>query len=196
MQIVQTTLLLIITKFILIVDLFAMQQPATRIHESHESLATRLRLILSKASKTVERIDKDSIASTGLCLSDFQVLEVLLHKGPMPVNSIGRRVLLTSGSISTAVQRLEKRGMVRRKTSEIDRRVQIIDLQPTGKKFISTAFNNHSRNLGSAMKHMTPTELLNLNFLLKKLGKGIQPPSPIPQIKITPTPNLNNPKPQ
>ena len=40
-------------------------------------------------------------------MSDFAVLEALLHKGAQPVNVIGKRVFLTSGSITTAIDRLE-----------------------------------------------------------------------------------------
>ena len=59
-------------------------------------------LVLFKAAHAVERNAKGSIAELGLGLSDFAVLELLLHKGPQPVNRIGRKVLLSSGSISAA----------------------------------------------------------------------------------------------
>jgi MarR family 2-MHQ and catechol resistance regulon transcriptional repressor len=63
---------------------------------------------LWKAEKTFERIDLKSIADTGLCNSDFANMEALLHKGPLQIEE---RVLLTSGSMTAAVNRLERIGI-------------------------------------------------------------------------------------
>jgi MarR family 2-MHQ and catechol resistance regulon transcriptional repressor len=80
-------------------------------------------LILLKAYRALAQVDAGSIASSGLGLSDFAVLEILLHKGSLPVNTIGRQVMLTSGSITTAVDRLEEKQLVRRQACPNDRRV-------------------------------------------------------------------------
>jgi DNA-binding MarR family transcriptional regulator len=84
------------------------------------------------------------IEETGLGLSDFGVLEVLLHKGPLPVNTIGPIVDLTPGSISIAVDRLFEKGLVSRVESTEDRRVRIVALTPGGKDLIVSAFRKHS----------------------------------------------------
>jgi DNA-binding MarR family transcriptional regulator len=70
------------------------------------------------------------IEETGLGLSDLGVLEALLHKGPLPVNTIGPIVDLTPGSISIAVDRLVEKGLVSRVESAEDRRVRIVALTP------------------------------------------------------------------
>ena len=81
----------------------------------YQNSGTHLFLLFWKASHAVMAYDQESIQRSGFSsLSDFAVLEVLLHKGAQPVNAIGEKVMLTSGSITTAVQRLEKRGLVRR----------------------------------------------------------------------------------
>ena len=54
-------------------------------------------LVLWKAMRSVEARAHASIEQTGLGASDFAILETLLHKGPQPVNVIGRKVLLTTG---------------------------------------------------------------------------------------------------
>ena len=61
-----------------------------------------IRLVLWKAAKAVEKVDRQSIARTGLKLTDFQIMEVLLHEGPLPINTIAGKVLLTSGSMTAA----------------------------------------------------------------------------------------------
>ena len=81
-------------------------------------------LVLWKATRAVEARAFQSIEATGLCASDFGLLEALLHKGPLPVNEIGRRILLESASITAAVDRLERRRLVVRKADPDDRRVR------------------------------------------------------------------------
>src|SRR5262245_37563826 len=72
-------------------------------------------LVLWKAARSVEEYAEINISQLEICGSDFAVLEALLHKGPLPVNEIGRKILLTSGSITTAVDRLEGKGLVERR---------------------------------------------------------------------------------
>src|SRR5260370_41404513 len=79
-------------------------------------------LVLWKAARAVEVSAEKSILELQMCGSDFAVLEALLHKGPLPVNEIGKKVLLTSGSITVAVDRLEAKGLVERRTHGPDRR--------------------------------------------------------------------------
>jgi len=133
---------------------------------------THLFLVLFKAFEAVRAHDLASIESTGLCMSDFGTLEVLLHKGPLPVNAIGEKILLTSGSITTAVDRLEKKGLVKRQASGDDRRVRMVHLTPKGKSLIESVFDRHQRALALATDGITDEEKKVLIALLKKLGKS------------------------
>ena len=129
-----------------------------------------IRLVLWKAYKAVEKVDRTSISATGLGLSDFAVLEALVHKGPMPVNTIGKKVLLTSGSITTAVNRLARKDLVARKRDPDDRRVFRVHLTEKGRRVIEIAYARHSRNLDAAAAGLSPRERSELVRLLKKLG--------------------------
>ena len=131
---------------------------------------THLWLVLFKTYQTLRTHDLKSIESTGLCLSDFGVLEILLHKGPLPVNAIGEKVLLTSGSITTAVDRLEKKGLVERRFSESDRRVRMVHLTEAGRVLIEDAFAAHQAALERATSGLDADEKTLLIDLLKKLG--------------------------
>ena len=71
-----------------------------------------------------------------MCLSDFAILEALLHKGPQSVKELGRRIELTSGSMTTAIDRLEARRLVTRADHATDRRAWVIHLTPEGKTLI------------------------------------------------------------
>src|SRR5438309_11548615 len=101
---------------------------------------THLWLVLMKAHRALERLATQSIESLDVCLSDFGVMELLLHKGPQPVNEIGRRIALTSGAITTAVDRLESRGLVPREAHESDRRSRIVRLTTRGKERAGSVF--------------------------------------------------------
>ena len=99
------------------------------------------------------------------------MLEALLHKGPLPVNTIGPIVDLTPGSISIAVDRLFTKGLVTRVESTEDRRVRIIALTPKGKELIVSAFRKHSAQMKKVFSDLTPEELDALEVALKKTGK-------------------------
>src|SRR5258705_11292064 len=91
-------------------------------------------LVLWKAARAVQTYAEKSISELEMCGSDFAVLEALLHKGPLPVNEIGKKVLLTSGSITVAVDRLETKGFVEQQVHGTDRRARIVHLTKEGTK--------------------------------------------------------------
>lgn len=136
--------------------------------DSHSGI--HLWLILWKASRAVEQNAKNSVSKLGLGVSDFAVLEMLLHKGPQPVNVIGKKVLLTSGSISTAIDRLESRKLVRRTPHPEDQRTRLVELTEKGAKLIECAFRQHARDMETTVAVLTPGERRQLIGLLKKLG--------------------------
>ena len=128
-------------------------------------------LVMIKAMRALTRYAAAGIEDAGLGDSDFRVLEVLLHKGPLPVNTIGPIVDLTPGSISIAVDRLFEKRLVSRVESTEDRRVRIVALTPRGKDLIVSAFRKHSGQMKRVFSELTPEELRGLEVALKKVGK-------------------------
>lgn len=128
-------------------------------------------LIMIKAMRALTRYGQAAIADTGLGDSDFRVLEVLLHKGPLPVNTIGPIVDLTPGSISIAVDRLVKKGLVSRVESSEDRRVRVVALTPRGKDLIVPAFRKHVGQMRKVFAELGPEELRRFEAALKTVGK-------------------------
>ena len=121
------------------------------------------------------RYDHQSIAAQGFAsLSDYAVLEVLLHKGALPVNAIGEKVLLTSGSMTTAVQRLEKKGLVVRERSEGDARVVLVHLTNEGMSLIQEAFVAHAEDLDELFIEFSEDERIQFAGLMRKLGQRSQ----------------------
>ena len=139
-----------------------------------DSSGTHLYLVLMKAHRTMARHAHRSIAAHDLGFSDFTILEALLHKGPMLVNEIGRRIELTSGSVTTAVDRLEARGLVQRSADADDRRAKQVALTRGGRSLITRIFDRHRTVLEVAADSLTRTEREKLIALLKKLGLTAQ----------------------
>lgn len=129
-------------------------------------------LVLWKASRALEARALESIAGTGLGASDFGVLEALLHKGPLPVNVLGRKLLLTSGSITTAVDRLEERGLVARRDDPRDRRVRLVALTAAGRRLIGPVYERHAADLEQVVAVLSANERRTLVTLLRRLGLG------------------------
>jgi MarR family 2-MHQ and catechol resistance regulon transcriptional repressor len=127
-------------------------------------------LVLMKAHRSLQRYAVRSIEAFGLGLSDFAILELLLHKGPQNVNEIGRRVDLTSGSITSAIDRLATRGLVERCAHPSDRRICVVRLTALGTQEISKVFAVHAKNLHEATRDLSKAERTTLIALLKKLG--------------------------
>jgi MarR family 2-MHQ and catechol resistance regulon transcriptional repressor len=146
-----------------------MKKPATS-EKATDTSGTHLWLVLMKAHRTLERLAIVSIEASGAGLSDFGIMELLLHKGPQPVNEIGRRISLTSGAITSAVDRLEARGLVTREAHESDRRARIVRLTARGEKEAGKLFAGHKAAMDQAASGLSKSERATLIELLKKLG--------------------------
>lgn len=129
-------------------------------------------LVLMKTFHALKAQAEESLnlSETGLGDSDFRVLEVLLSKGPLPVNTIGPKVWLTPGSISVAIDRLEKKKLVKRRTTD-DRRVRLVELTAKGRELVAKTFAIHAAYMERATA-LSKEERLTLLQLLKKLGKA------------------------
>jgi MarR family 2-MHQ and catechol resistance regulon transcriptional repressor len=128
-------------------------------------------LVWRKAHEAASDYLLRGIEEIGISDTDFRVLEALLHKGQLPVNTIGPKVHLTPGSISVAVDRLLERGLVSRAESTDDRRVRIVALTKAGKDLIAPIFRKHSAEIAKVFADASPKELQTLETVLKKAGK-------------------------
>jgi MarR family 2-MHQ and catechol resistance regulon transcriptional repressor len=132
--------------------------------------APQLWLVLARAYGSISAYIEGSITAQGLGLSDFMVLEVLLHKGPLTISAIGEKVLLASASMTSAVDRLEKRALVRRKTCDSDRRIRFVELTDCGKAFIEEIYARHEKDLEAVIGALCDEERGVIYEGLKKIG--------------------------
>ena len=132
--------------------------------------ALKLWVVLARAySAVARRVDAD-IARHGLTTTEFGILEVLRHKGPLLLGEIQRKVLVTSGGITYLVDRLVAKGLVRREPSPDDRRARFAVLTPEGTQLIDRIFPEHARCVARAMEGLDAREQSEAATLLRKLG--------------------------
>jgi MarR family 2-MHQ and catechol resistance regulon transcriptional repressor len=128
-------------------------------------------LIMLKTLQAVRHLALRPILKEGLGDSDFRVLEILLHKGPMPVNAIGPKVNLNPGSVSVAVDRLYKKGLVSRVESESDRRVRTVSLTEKGRRVFVPIFRQHAALIKRAFQDVSSEEQRQMEEVLKRIGR-------------------------
>jgi MarR family transcriptional regulator, 2-MHQ and catechol-resistance regulon repressor len=133
--------------------------------------STHAWLVMLKAWQAIARYLRPTMSAEGLGESDFRVLEVLLHKGPMPVNAIGPKVDLNPGSVSVAVDRLFKKGYVCREECSFDRRVRTVSLTAKGRQAFFPVFRRHAVLIKRVFQDISSEDLQLLEATLKKIGK-------------------------
>src|ERR1700692_2189329 len=138
--------------------------------KSNAITAPRLWLVIAKSYRALSLLAEQSIANTGMCLTDFVGIEALLHKSPLTISEIQDKVRLASGSMTAAVDRLEKLGLVVRKASPSDRRARVVELTPQGKRLAASCFEKHAKDLEALMSVLSEKGRAHLYGSVKKLG--------------------------
>jgi MarR family transcriptional regulator, 2-MHQ and catechol-resistance regulon repressor len=134
------------------------------------SQSLKLFIVLSRAYKAINEHVNKVIQASGLNPTEFAVLELLYHKGDQPMQQIGGKILLASGSITYVVDKLEQKGLLIRIACPNDRRVTFAQITEKGKDFIQEIFPEHALQIHSLMSSLTDSEKLEAIELLKKLG--------------------------
>jgi MarR family 2-MHQ and catechol resistance regulon transcriptional repressor len=150
------------------------EQLTLLIDEREKFDGAHLWLVLWKAAKSLEANARHNISDLAMGVSDFAIMELLLHKGPTPVNSIAKKVMLTSGSMTPAIDRLVEKGFVERRDDEKDRRVREVRLTSKGRRVIHKAYDKHQKAMDNAVSSLDESERIALVSLLKKLGKSAE----------------------
>jgi MarR family 2-MHQ and catechol resistance regulon transcriptional repressor len=132
--------------------------------------APKLWWVIGRSHHALRLLAERSIANTGLCLTDFAALEALLHKGPLTISEIQDKVMLASGSMTAAIDRLEKMGLVVRKATAKDRRARVVQLTPEGQEVAASSFERHAKDLEQVASVLSEKDKRQLYGSLKKLG--------------------------
>ena len=115
--------------------------------------ALKLFIVLSRAHKVIHECSNQFFQENGLNPTEFAVLELLYHKGKQPLQKIGNKILLASGSITYVVDKLEGRGYITRVSSPTDRRVTFAEITDEGNSFMDELFPRHEAQLVELWGH-------------------------------------------
>ncbi len=133
-------------------------------------LSLKLWVVLSRAHRAVAERSRRDIERHELTPSEFGTLEVLYHKGDLPVGEIRDRVLLTSGSMTYVVDKLAERALVVRRQCPQDQRVTYVGLTAAGRKLMASIFPAHAEAIRQATAGLAADEKRLMIALLKRLG--------------------------
>lgn len=134
----------------------------------------KLYIVLSRAHKAINETTNQFFQENGLNPTEFAVLELLYHKGRQPLQQIGNKILLASGSITYVIDKLEKRGYLNRVSCPADRRVTYAEITTEGESFMGEIFPKHEQHLHELMSALTNEEKDVVITLVKKLGLSIK----------------------
>ena len=128
---------------------------------------------LARAYRAVSTSVERQVAESGLVLTDFMLLEALLHKGPMTITEVQESALLATGSMTAAVDRLERKGLLARQSSERDRRARVLVLTPEGDARTRAVYAEHRAQLREWMGVLSPAERAATFAALRKLEQHL-----------------------
>jgi MarR family 2-MHQ and catechol resistance regulon transcriptional repressor len=131
----------------------------------------QLAIALGRTAQAIERGVRPQLAECGLGLTEFSVLEVLYHKGALPLGEIRDRILVTGASTTYVVKKLEERGLLRRRTSAEDQRVVFGELTPKGRALMDKVFPDHVDRLRYVMAGLSASEKRTAARLLRRLSQ-------------------------
>jgi MarR family transcriptional regulator, 2-MHQ and catechol-resistance regulon repressor len=131
----------------------------------------QLVIALARAYQAIEQGVRPHLAEQGLGMTEFAVLEVLYHKGPLPLGEIRDRILVTGASTTYVVKKLEQRGLIRRKTCAEDQRIVFGELTPKGRRLIEEVFPAHVARLRHVMAALSVSEKRAAGRLLRRLSQ-------------------------
>ncbi|QUW21711.1 MarR family transcriptional regulator [Sporosarcina sp. Marseille-Q4063] len=142
--------------------------------ENSTDRALKLFIVLSRSCKVILEEAHKLIEQYGLNPTEFGVLELLYHRGRQPIQKIGQKILLRSGSMTYVVDKLEKRGFLERVFCSEDKRVTYISITQSGVELIESIFPEHAKNIEALMSGLDAEEQNTAIDLLKKLGLSVK----------------------
>ena len=146
--------------------------PGRAVSEDATARALKLWVVLSRAHRAIEAHAAADVARHGLTLAEFGALEALYHRGDMLLSDLQRRILVSSGGITFVVDRLAKKGLVRRRQCPDDRRARFASLTADGERMVQEIFPEHAARIRALCSALSAAEQRDAIGLLRTLGRA------------------------
>ena len=155
--------------------------PATASRKTGRSAsqerALKLFVVLTRASNAITRTIHDHVDLGRLTDTEFAILEVLYHKGPLLLGDVQKKILLSSGGVTYTVDQLAEKGFVERRECEHDRRARYAALTSKGEALMHRLFPGHADRIEDVFSALSAREQDEAIALLRKLGLSAEPAS-------------------
>src|SRR3954467_4022588 len=146
-------------------------EPERAINQRDRAATLQLVIAVGRALSAIERVIRAPLAASGLAMTEFAVLEVLYHKGPLRLGEIRDRILVTGASTPYVVKKLEERGLMRRKDLAEDSRVVLGELTAKGRALMEEVFPVHVELLQKVTEGLTLSEKREASRVLRALSR-------------------------
>lgn len=130
-------------------------------------------LMLMQTARVIQEQIRDDMTKFNLSITDFSVLEVLFHKGKQTIQQIGKSILISSGSMTYVIDKLEQKGLLKRNACPDDRRVIHVTLSDTGLELMNVIMPKHKKFVDDTFDSLDINELDTLVLLLKRLKEEV-----------------------
>ncbi|CAE6731673.1 MarR family winged helix-turn-helix transcriptional regulator [Candidatus Nitrotoga fabula] len=124
---------------------------------------------LAQAYQSFEHYSASHLKSIGLTMTQFDIIATLGNQPPMTCKELGEKTLVTKGTLTGVLERLEGKGIIRRETNREDARSQMVSLTQDGQQLFEKVFPEHVTYLGRAFCKLTAREVEELSGSLEKL---------------------------
>lgn len=128
-------------------------------------------IALARGFMSVRRRETQTIRAGGLTVAQFAVIEVLYHKGALPVQTITKKALTTSGNMTMVIQNLKKRGLVEKLENPKDKRSYLVNITDKGRELFEEIFPGHLENINQIFSVLDEEEKNELIKIMRKLGE-------------------------
>jgi MarR family transcriptional regulator, 2-MHQ and catechol-resistance regulon repressor len=126
--------------------------------------------VIIRAAQAIQEVIRKDAAKFGLNPTEFSVLEILYHRGEQPIQMIGKKVLISSGSITYVIDKLEQKNYVKRRGCPEDRRVTYAVITSEGKELMDDIFPKHELEMSKVFADLDTDEVNQTISLLKRIG--------------------------
>ncbi|MEH7224045.1 MarR family transcriptional regulator [Bacillus sp. JJ1566] len=131
-------------------------------------------LILMKTSRALQERIRDDMMKNNISITEFSVLEVLFHKGIQTIQQIGKSVLITSGSMTYVIDKLEQKGLLRRSACQEDRRAIHVSLTDAGNEIMNKIMPEHEGFVDNVFDSLNANEVDTLIDLLQRVKEKVE----------------------
>lgn len=135
-------------------------------------LSMRIWIQLLRSFNKIRAKELKYIQEFDLTMMQFQVLEVLYHRGELNIGAITNLAMSTPGNITVVVKNLKKEGFILSTKDKNDKRTSILTISDKGKKVIEELFPNHAKNFEEYFEVFSKDEKETMYSLLRKLHKS------------------------